>query len=414
VYKGTPRQCYGCHKSDYDTTKDPNHAQAGFPTTCENCHRASDPNWRTAFDHNKVFPLVGRHKTAECTACHINGKYKGTPRNCYGCHKSDYDATKSPNHAQAGFPTNCESCHKASDSTWKTSFDHNKFFQLVGQHKTADCAACHINGKYKGTPRTCYGCHKSDYDATKSPNHAQAGFPTNCENCHRATDPNWHTSFDHNKFFALVGQHKSLACEACHKNNQYKGTPRECYGCHKADYDNTRDPNHKSAGFPTNCEACHKATDVDWRQAKFDHNQFFVLSGRHAQIPCEACHKNGQYKGTPRDCYGCHRTDYDNTSDPNHRAAGFPTTCENCHKYTDSSWDQGVFNHSAFPITSGRHSGIDCVVCHTNPNNYAVFTCLSGGCHPQGETNGHHDDVGGYRYDSNACYNCHPRGTADD
>ena len=348
VYKGTPTNCYGCHKTDYDATKNPNHVQAGFPTTCENCHRASDPNWNTAFDHNEFFPLVGRHATVPCATCHKNGQYKGTPKTCYGCHKTDYDATKNPNHVAAGFSTNCDSCHRATDPNWNTSFDHNKFFPLVGRHGTIPCANCHKNGQYKGTPKTCYGCHKADYDGTKSPNHVQAGFPTTCDNCHRASDPNWNTSFDHNKFFQLVGVHKTIDCVACHKNNQYKGTPKLCYGCHKADYDGTRDPNHAQAGFPTNCEACHKASDPNWNQATFNHNQFFPLVGRHSQIPCESCHKNGQYKGTPKTCYGCHKADYDATRDPNHAQAGFPTNCDACHKATDPDWNQATFNHNQF------------------------------------------------------------------
>ena len=31
------------------------------------------------------------------------------------------------------------------------------------------------------------GCHKADYTGTKNPNHAQAGFPTDCQVCHSTT-----------------------------------------------------------------------------------------------------------------------------------------------------------------------------------------------------------------------------------
>ena len=122
---------------------------------------------------------------------------------------------------------------------------------------------------------------------------------------------------------------------------------------------------------------------------------------------------NNVYKGTPRDCYGCHKTKYDQTTNPNHVAAGFPTTCETCHKATDTSWNQGTFNHTWFPITSGRHSGFQCAQCHTTPSNFTLFSCTTGGCHPQSETNGHHNGVPGYVYSSPACYSCHPTGRAD-
>jgi len=414
VYKGTPRDCIGCHRQDYDSTKEPNHKQAGFSTNCESCHKASDSSWRGGgFNHNNVFPLVGRHGTISCESCHKNGVYKGTPRECIGCHRQDYDSTQNPNHKQSGFSTNCESCHRPTDSSWKGgAFNHNSVFPLAGRHAAASCASCHKNGVYKGTPRDCYGCHRQDYDSTKDPNHRQSGFSTNCDSCHRFSDPDWsRAKIDHNQFFRLVGRHASISCEVCHKNGVFKGTPSDCYGCHRSDYDATRDPNHRQAGFPTNCEACHNASDPDWNRADFDHNQFFQLAGRHATTPCASCHKNGQYKGTPRDCYGCHRADYDATRDPNHRAAGFPTTCDNCHRYTDSSWDQGKFDHS-FPITSGKHAGNPCSACHTDPNNFRIFTCLT--CHTRGETDDHHKEVKGYRYESNACLACHPDGRADD
>ncbi len=130
----------------------------------------------------------------------------------------------------------------------------------------------------------------------------------------------------------------------------------------------------------------------------------------HATVSCVACHANNVYKGTPRDCYPCHVTKYQNTTNPNHVAANFPTTCEACHKATDTAWTQGKFTHSWFPITSGKHAGNACSACHTNPTNFTVFTCLT--CHGKTVTDSHHQGRAGYRYDSAACYSCHPTGRA--
>jgi hypothetical protein len=132
----------------------------------------------------------------------------------------------------------------------------------------------------------------------------------------------------------------------------------------------------------------------------------------HATQPCVACHINNVYAGTPTTCVGCHLAQYQQTTNPNHIAAGFPTTCETCHKATDTSWTQGTFIHTWFPIVSGHHGGHPCSACHTNPNNYLVFSCLVG-CHPKGQTDSHHQGRPGYVYDSNACYSCHPNGNAD-
>jgi hypothetical protein len=283
-------------------------------------------------------------------------------------------------------------------------------FPLVGVHAQQSCSACHKNGQYAGTPRDCVGCHRNDYDRTQNPNHKASGFPTTCEQCHRPTDPSWgNGSFNHNQVFPLVGQHAQQTCTACHKNGVYGGTPRDCVGCHRNDYDRTQNPNHKASGFPTTCEQCHKATDASWQNGSFNHNQFFPLQGQHARQECTACHQNNRYAGTPRNCYGCHRTDYERTQNPNHQAAGFPTTCESCHRASDASWSQGVFNHTRFPLT-GPHDR-DCASCHLNPGNYREFSCTV--CHDRSRTDSQHQGRSGYRYDSNACYSCHPNGRGD-
>ncbi len=409
VTRGTPTQCFDCHWARRQD--DRYHLRLG--SQCEQCHRPT--SW-TAVTWNHTartgYALNVAHAVLRCDNCHKNGTFINTRLDCFGCHEEDYRRARNPNHVEAGFPTTCEACHRQTASTWGSgAFNHQAIFPLVGVHATQPCAACHVNGVYSGTPRECVGCHQDDYQRTQSPNHAAAGFPTACEACHRATDTSWRgAAFNHAQVFPLLGVHATQPCAACHVNNVYKGTARECVGCHLDDYQRTRDPNHAAAGFPTACQACHSASASSWT-ASFNHNQVFALVGRHAQAPCSACHGNGRYAGTPRDCYGCHRSDYDATRDPNHAGSGFPTSCESCHRASDGSWDDGRFNHTRFPITSGPHAGRPCSACHTVPSNFALFSCTT--CHGRAETDGHHQGVSGYRYDSQACYACHPNGRGD-
>jgi len=404
--------CVTCHLKDYAAARQPDHAAGGFPTACEACHRAGDNSFHQArFDHQASFPLLGQHALQTCSTCHTNGLYRGTPRDCVGCHRTEYDRTTSPPHAAAGFPTVCESCHRATDASFRgVAFNHNTVFPLVGQHAQQACLACHKNNVYRGTPRDCAGCHRAEYDRTTSPPHAAAGFPTTCDSCHRATDSSFRgVVFNHSTVFALQGRHAQTACVSCHQNNVYRGTPRDCVGCHLADYNRTTAPAHVAAGFPTTCETCHRATDSSFRGATFNHTAVFPLLGRHAQQACATCHKNGVYRGTPRDCVGCHLAEYTRTTSPSHVAAGFPTTCDSCHRATDAVWTQGMFIHR-FPITSGKHR-FPCASCHTNPSSYQIFTCLT--CHRQSEMDDKHKERSGYRYDSLACYACHPTGRGE-
>jgi hypothetical protein len=110
----------------------------------------------------------------------------------------------------------------------------------------------------------------------------------------------------------------------------------------------------------------------------------------------------------PRDCFGCHTQDYNDTINPDHTTASFPTDCELCHYPTHFSWSQAVFDHR-FPINSGKHSNADCTDCHLT-SNYREFSCLS--CHQHNKTrmDNQHQDVTGYVYESLACYACHPQG----
>ncbi|PJA28873.1 MAG: hypothetical protein CO189_03905, partial [candidate division Zixibacteria bacterium CG_4_9_14_3_um_filter_46_8] len=149
-----------------------------------------------------------------------------------------------------------------------------------------------------------------------------------------------------------------------------------------------------------------------WSPATFDHNLTdFPLTGAHISVPCIECHANG-YSGTPTNCYSCHQDDYNNTSDPNHQAAGFPITCESCHNTI--SWNQTTWNHDAlyFPIYSGKHRNKwdICADCHVNSNDFTVFECIFCHEHNRQDMDSEHNDVPGYQYLSSACYNCHPRG----
>ncbi len=413
VYAGTPATCYACHQADYQKAQNPNHVSAGFPTTCDACHRATDPSFAAggSFNHNATFALVGVHATQPCAACHKNNVYPGTPTACYGCHQADYQRAQNPNHVAGGYSTSCETCHRATDSSFAAaSFNHSTVFALVGVHATQPCTACHKNNVYPGTPTACYGCHQANYQQAQNPNHVAAGYSTSCETCHRPTDPSFASgTFNHGAVFALVGVHATQPCTACHKNNVYAGTPTACYGCHQADYQSAQNPNHVSAGFPTTCDSCHRATDATFQAGTFTHGTY-ALVGVHATQPCSACHKNGVYAGTPRICYGCHQVNYQQAQNPNHIGAGFSTTCDQCHLPTDTTWLLGRYNHTAFPITSGRHVNLACSACHNDPSNYKVFTCLT--CHDRATTDAHHVGRSGYRYDSNACYSCHPQGRA--
>lgn len=404
-FAGTTSSCADCHTADYNRATNPNHVAAAFPTDCESCHGSSAVTWRgaTNFNHDLAFPLRGKHRTSQCVDCHRDERYSETSSDCMACHADDYNRTTNPNHLQAGFPIQCESCHGASANGWAgTSFDHDIRFRLEGKHRVAECADCHRNNVFAGTPSDCASCHIDDYNRT---DHQKQGFSTDCESCHGRSATDWRgASFNHNRF-PLRGRHATADCSQCHATGQYAGLPSQCASCHLDDYNRTTSPNHRELAFSTDCESCHGSGAVSWQGASFDHSRVFPLQGAHRNLDCQRCHNQGS--NPPRDCFGCHAAAYQAARNPDHVSAGFPSSCEQCHYPSHTSWSQAVFNHS-FPIDRGPHR-FDCTECHRS-SNYRVFSCIHCHEHEKSRMDDKHKEITGYVWDSQVCYSCHPDG----
>ena len=402
--------CFSCHQQDYNSTTSPNHTEAGFSTDCMLCHAINSDSWAGASIIHDFFPLIGGHAIQDCFACHEQGgNFTGLTQECYSCHQQDYENVQDPNHVEAGFSTDCEQCHTING--WSpANFDHNQtIFPLTGRHVTVNCSDCHTDG-FAGTPTDCFACHLQDYEGVQDPNHVTGNFPTDCIQCH--TTDGWEgADFDHNQTdFPLTGAHIAVDCESCHSNG-FTGTPTDCYACHQQDYEGVQDPNHIQNNFSMDCTQCH--TTNNWMEVTFDHSTTnFELTGAHINTDCLSCHQDG-YSGTPTDCFSCHSNEYNNTTDPDHLAANFPNTCEDCH--TTTAWTPANFDHDGqyFPIYSGKHGGewADCIECHTIQNDFSIFSCID--CHEHSnktEVDNDHQGVEGYIYESNACFECHPTG----
>jgi hypothetical protein len=413
-YNNTPNTCVGCHQADYNQTTNPNHLTLQISTDCASCH--SESNWIPASmsNHNDYYVLQGAHApiSNECAQCH-NGNYNNTPNTCYGCHQEDYEQANNPSHLSLGFGTDCTTCH--TETAWSpaeyTDHDDQYFPIYSGGHEGAwdQCNDCHTNPNNYSI-YTCVTCHTSGETGQQHVGVNGYFYESGaCLACH--PDGDTQGSFNHNDSdFPLTGAHNTVACIECHSNG-YQNTPTACSACHTPDFNGSTNPNHNSLGLSMECVTCH-TTAPEWNPALFpDHNDYYPLVGAHAAISdqCVTCH-NGNYNNTPNTCVGCHQSEYNNTNDPDHQAAQFPTSCETCHN--QNAWVPSTWDHDDlyFPIYSGKHEDEwnQCNDCHTNPNNYSVFTCIT--CHQQNETDEDHDEVGGYQYNSSACLACHPDG----
>ena len=384
------QNCLDCHKEIKASivSKKGFHATAEVGSkeciTCHVEHKGRDFQIakinKNTFDHAKMgFELKGVHAKKECNACHkpqfISDPtfktrmftFRGLKPTCLNCH-SDFH--------QGKLPSNCLICHNFDSykNPKIVGFDHNTktHFPLNGKHSSVGCIVCHKTEIVNGRPaqrftnlqfKSCTPCHK-DVHETK--------FGTDCQQCH--SEESFHTiknigTFNHALTnFALIGKHKNVNCNSCHKT-EHKTDPikhDKCSNCHK-DY-------HKGdfakKGLPNpDCKECH--TNEGYKLTTFTVKRHsltnFPLEGAHLATSCNICHKkqtDWSFSKMGTKCVDCHTSIH----------KGFMSekfldndNCSKCH--VTKSWKSVKFDHelTGFKL-EGVHATRACGDCHFKKN----------------------------------------------
>lgn len=190
--------------------------------------------------------LIPGHRSLEtdCFACHAAFAGAASQR-CISCHKPETIGKLSTQ----GLPL-------------KNPLTKVAFHQ---QLSTQDCVACHSDhsgvrrfrqqGRFDHallqpwTRNDCQTCHRAPGD----PLHRQ--LTGRCSQCHSVQG--WKpATFDHDRYFALDGEHKAR-CVTCHTGNDY--SRYTCYGCHEHSPGKIR-REHIEEGIRKfdNCVECHR------------------------------------------------------------------------------------------------------------------------------------------------------------
>jgi len=344
------------------------------------------------FNHATTgFPLSGGHATAACETCHVGGIFKGTPRNCDGCHalgRRVVATPKSTSHLVTNAP--CESCHFNTSTFLGARYNHSS--AIPGQ-----CVTCHNgrsaagkNAAHVATTYSCDNCHRTSSWVPASWNHTNNAQITysgqGCKTCHNPS------GMAKNK--SQSGSHLPLTmagitfpdCTSCHKSYytfytafyDHAGAPLTCQSCHGTygapAYPGVKSPTaaiHSvlpSLPVTTTCNSCHKSFG-SFSGAKFDHT---------GASQCTLCH-SGAYAGSGiRGKSGNHI--------PYSAAA---TECSTCH--STASWGSGLKGAALHAYLTGYA----CTTCHAAGSPYiggkkegahkgfngATPDCSSSGCH---------------------------------
>jgi Cytochrome c7 and related cytochrome c len=213
----------------------------------------------------------------------------------------------------------------------RTGFDHlTTGFELRDAHRDMACEYCHVNGVFKGTPRTCEGCHMigGRISATpKPPRHIASA--DNCALCH--------AGYNFAPIFRMDHTGARGSCASCHNNLTATGKSL------------------KHIPSDNNCTACH--TTVAFMPARMEHADLLQkdqCSGCHNGVRASA--KTLHHVPTPASCNDCHTTLSWSPARFNH--SGLLTNCQSCHNGITATGK--VSNHIATPL--------DCSECHRYPS----------------------------------------------
>lgn len=313
------------------------------------------PTGAADFNHSSTgFPLTGGHATAVCETCHVGGVFKGTPRDCEGCHalgKRVVATPKSTSHVVTDAP--CDSCHFNTATFLGARYNHSL-------SRPESCTTCHNGRIAQGRPanhispnqatKSCDSCHRTSAFLPSSWNHTGV-LPGSC------TDPGCHGSGAPGKPDSHTTIPKAtFKCDDCHGfvgwlpgKFKHNHPGASCVSCHDSVNAPGKTGSHTRTGMLTyNCDDCH-ASVVSWLPAIYKHTAA-SSNGR-----CDGCHNNAIAASTP----------------PGHIAIG-TDDCGQCHTST-ATWLGALGGKPANHIP--YNSVVTCSACHTG-NSVATGATL--------------------------------------
>jgi hypothetical protein len=380
----------------------------------------------SSFNHATTgFIISGAHLRERCESCHITTTFRGTPRDCAGCHRP---GGLSPGKANNHIPTttNCDACH--TQVAWNpNSFRHQATQGMV----QGNCQSCH-NGGYKGanaltkplthvnTNDPCDSCHKTSAWLPAGYTHALA-VPGACATCHNgaraigksATHIPTTASCDACHSAGVTFNPISVGVSTMHNNMAGPVSASNCSTCHSGGFTNQNAQAKPATHVSTSaqCDTCHKST-TSWATGVFDHdtaspaasgrcsqchNSITALGKPSTHVPtlqqCDSCHTNFtafkpakmDHAMTAGQCASCHNGAYSFANALYKTTSHIPTAlqCDTCHVSGFLFWPPATMTHAG---QAGK-----CITCHsggfisqnaqTKPAIHVATTAQCDTCH---------------------------------
>jgi hypothetical protein len=192
----------------------------------------------------------------------------------------------------------------------------------------------------------------------------------------------------------LTEAHKDLEgisnCTKCHEIGE-EVKDEKCLDCHSSIRNSllTNTGFHSSSEIKSKkCYECHSEHHgrnfqiVRFDQTEFEHTKTgFKLTGKHAEIKCEDCHKpefiqseelknnQGTFLGLSQNCNTCHEDYHQGT---------LGAECGDCHNTkTFNPAEKFDHNTAKFKLT-GAHLKVECKDCHNRNSEQQKFPSIHG------------------------------------
>jgi hypothetical protein len=288
----------------------------------------------------------------------------------------------------------------------RTGFDHlTTGFELQGAHRDLSCEFCHVNGVFKGTPRTCEGCHTigGRISATpKPPNHIASA--DNCVLCH--------ARYNFAPIFRMDHTAAKGTCFSCHNNVTARGknpthipSDNGCSACHTTNSFIPAVTDHANLVQKSACRSCHVGVRATAKS----------LTHIPTAAECSDCHSTlswtpakVNHSALTTNCQSCHNGAGAIGKVANHLATA--RDCSTCHKYPN--WTPVVFVHTSTTYPGEHRTSLACNACHaasldqaTYP--FAAYAANCAGCHANAyKPDGHEKTLNGLKYSVSELQNC--------
>jgi hypothetical protein len=290
----------------------------------------------------------------------------------------------------------------------RTQFDHlTTGYELQGFHRDLSCEFCHQKGVFKGTPRTCVGCHTagSRTSSTARPV-THVSTTTDCVLCHTQYNFAPIVRMDHT---AALG-----TCFSCHngvsargKNPGHVPSDNNCGSCHTTNAFTPVRLQHVNLAsrLANNCRGCHSGV------------QAAAMPRTHVPTTqqCSSCHgtltwipARFDHTGIMANCQSCHNGATATGKVANHMSTSLD--CSTCHHYP--SWTPVKFVHTSAEYPGDHRSAPECTTCHTTNTDkatwqFAAYRPGCGGCHAGAfKPEGHDKTLDGLKYNLSELQSC--------